>query len=446
MMDTAPIAAIATAPGVGAIGVVRVSGQSLAPLIQSLTGATLPRRRAVLAHFRDAAGEVIDVGIALYFPAPHSYTGEDVLELQAHGGPVVLQLLLKRCLELGARPAQPGEFTQRAYLNDKLDLAQAESVADLIGAATAEAARGALRSLQGVFSQEIDQLVRELIELRAVVEATLDFPEEEIDFLKQAEFGERLARVRHGVEKVLTTSRQGRLLRDGLHIVLAGRPNVGKSSLMNRLAQADVAIVTEIPGTTRDAVRQTIDLEGIPVHLIDTAGLRDTDDPVERIGVERTRSEIRTADVLVLVVDGFQGECESDRAVQDQLPSHLPCIKVMNKADLVRGAVARGLRDDQGRIWMSAKNGAGIGLLRSAILEKAGWSNPGEGVFMARERHLRALEQARAHLETADELQRGLELLAEELRLAQEALTAITGEFTADDLLGEIFSRFCIGK
>lgn len=446
MMDTAPIAAIATAPGVGAIGVVRVSGQSLAPLIQSLTGATLPRRRAVLAHFRDAAGEVIDVGIALYFPAPHSYTGEDVLELQAHGGPVVLQLLLKRCLELGARPAQPGEFTQRAYLNDKLDLAQAESVADLIGAATAEAARGALRSLQGVFSQEIDQLVRELIELRAVVEATLDFPEEEIDFLKQAGFGERLARVRHGVEKVLTTSRQGRLLRDGLHIVLAGRPNVGKSSLMNRLAQADVAIVTEIPGTTRDAVRQTIDLEGIPVHLIDTAGLRDTDDPVERIGVERTRSEIRTADVLVLVVDGFQGECESDRAVQDQLPSHLPCIKVMNKADLVRGAVARGLRDDQGRIWMSAKNGAGIGLLRSAILEKAGWSNPGEGVFMARERHLRALEQARAHLETADELQRGLELLAEELRLAQEALTAITGEFTADDLLGEIFSRFCIGK
>lgn len=446
MTDTVPIAAIATAPGMSAIGVVRVSGPKLAGFIQSLIGTELPRRSAVLARFRDAAGEVIDVGIALYFPAPHSYTGEDILELQAHGGPIVLQQLLKRCLELGARLAQPGEFTQRAYLNDKLDLAQAESVADLIGAATAEAARGALRSLQGAFSREIEKLVRELIDLRALVESTLDFPEEEIEFLKQAEFAERLVVVREYLEKVLATSRQGRLLRDGIHVVLAGRPNVGKSSLMNRLANEEVAIVTEIPGTTRDAIRQSIDIAGVPVHIIDTAGLRDTQDPVERIGVERTWSAVKSADLLLLVLDATQGEGDADRAVRDALPEGLPSIVIMNKADLVGGSAAKGLRIGNDRIWVSAKTGAGVDVLRSAILEKAGWSSLGEGLFMARERHLEALERARGHLEGAGETRLGLELLAEELRLAQEALGSITGQFTSDDLLGEIFSRFCIGK
>ena len=446
MTDTVPIAAIATAPGLSAIGVVRVSGQNLTALIKGLIGAPVRQRSAVLTPFRDAAGEVIDVGIALYFPAPHSYTGEDVLELQAHGGPVVLRMLLKRCVELGARPAEPGEFTQRAYLNDKLDLAQAESVADLIGAATTEAARGALRSLQGAFSQRIDRLVRELIDLRVLVEATLDFPEEEIDFLKQAEFGKRLALVRQYLDEVLSTSRQGRLLRDGIHVVLAGRPNVGKSSLINCLAQEDVAIVTDVPGTTRDAIKQAIDLEGVPVHVVDTAGLRDTHDPVERIGVERTRSAIRAADLVLLVMDASEGQGEADQIIQNQLPSNQPLIQVMNKADLVGFPESRGLRDERGRIWLSAKTGAGLDLLRATILQRVGWTNLGEGVFMARERHLRALDQARAHLAEATQLRLGLELLAEELRLAQEALAAITGEFAADDLLGEIFSRFCIGK
>jgi tRNA modification GTPase len=446
MTDTAPIAAIATAPGMSAIGVVRVSGPNLAVFIQSLIGAKLSPRRAMLSRFRDAQGEIIDVGIALFFPAPRSYTGEDVLELQAHGGPVVLQQLLKRCLELGARPAQPGEFTQRAYLNDKLDLAQAESVADLIGAATAEAARGAVRSLQGAFSREIEKLVRELIDLRALVEATLDFPEEEIDFLKQAEFAERLARVRGYLEKVLATSRQGRLLRDGVHIVLAGPPNVGKSSLINRLSNEEVAIVTEIPGTTRDVIRQSIDIAGVPVHVIDTAGLRDTQDPVERIGVERTWSAIKAADLLLLIVDATIGEGDADEAVRRQLPPGLPRITILNKSDLLGGAKAGGLSEGRERIWLSAKTGAGVDLLRSAILESVGWSSQGEGLFMARERHLQALERAKGHLTEAVEMRLGLEILAEELRLAQEALIGITGEFTADDLLGEIFSRFCIGK
>lgn len=443
MTDTAPIAAIATAPGMGAIGVVRVSGPSLAALIGSLIGAPLKPRQAVLAPFRDAAGEVLDVGIALYFPAPHSYTGEDVLELQAHGGPVVLQLLLKRCLELGARPAQPGEFTQRAYLNDKLDLAQAEGVADLISAATAEAARGALRSLQGMFSQEIDRLVRQLIELRALVEATLDFPEEEIEVLRQAEFGKRVAVVLGNLDQVLSASQKGRLIRDGLQAVLVGRPNVGKSSLINRLVNEEVAIVTDIPGTTRDTIRQTIDIAGIPVHLVDTAGLREPGDPIERIGIERSWSAIQGADLLVVIQDALREE--EDPAFMAQFPSDLPRIVVMNKADLIAGLKAGGLHEGE-RIWLSAKTGAGLDLLRDAIRERAGWSCPGEGFFMARERHLEALGRAKDYLANAQEKGRGLEIVAEELRLAQEAISSITGEFTSDDLLGEIFARFCIGK
>ena len=444
MTDTAPIAAIATAPGMGAIGVVRVSGPNLATLIGSLIGAPLKPRQAVLARFRDAAGEVLDVGLALYFPAPHSYTGEDVLELQAHGGPVVLHLLLKRCLELGARPAQPGEFTQRAYLNDKLDLAQAEGVADLISAATVEAARGALRSLQGVFSQEVERLVRHLIELRALVEATLDFPEEEIEVLRQAAFGERVEVVLGYLDRVLSASQKGRLIRDGLQVVLVGRPNVGKSSLINKLVNEDVAIVTDIPGTTRDTIRQTIDIAGIPVHLVDTAGLRDPGDPIERIGIERSWSAIRGADLLVVIQEAVREE--EDPAFITEFPSDLPRIVVLNKADLIGGVKASGLRDGSERIWVSAKTGAGLDLLRDAIRERAGWSSPGEGFFMARQRHLEALERAKGYLANAREKGRGLEILAEELRLAQEAVSSITGEFTSDDLLGEIFARFCIGK
>ncbi len=445
MSENDTIAAVATAPGLSGIGVVRVSGPRLGPVIAGLIGKPLPPRHAVLAEFRDARGEAIDQGIALFFPAPHSYTGEDVLELQGHGGPVVLQQLLKRCLELGARPAQPGEFTQRAYLNDKLDLAQAESVADLISAATAEAARGAMRSLQGAFSQRVEALVRSLVELRALVEATLDFPDEEIEFLKQIDGEGKLALIQAGLRDLSSASQQGSLLREGIQVVLAGQPNVGKSSLLNQLAGEELAIVTEIPGTTRDVIRQSINVEGIPAHIIDTAGLRDSSDPVERIGVERTWAAIEKADLLLLLIDATQGERDTDRDILKRLPSTLPCIRVMNKIDLLEGSAAHGRRDGRNKVWLSAKTGAGIDWLRKSLLEAVGWQG-GEGLFMARERHMRALEEARSHLDSATQQGRHLELFAEELRLAQEALGAITGDFTSDDLLGEIFSRFCIGK
>ena len=446
MIHKDTIAAIATAAGRGGIGVVRVSGPQLESFIKNLIGRALAPRQAVLADFRDARGDVIDQGIALFFPAPRSYTGEDVLELHGHGGPVVLRELLKRCLELGARPARPGEFTERAYLNDKLDLAQAESVADLIDAATTQAARSALRSLRGAFSQRIEELTRAVIELRALVEATLDFPDEEIEFLKQAEVEGKLAAASAGLEKVLAASRQGSLLREGIHVVLAGQPNVGKSSLLNRLTGEELAIVTEIPGTTRDAIRQSINLEGVPAHVIDTAGLRESDDPVEKIGIERTWSAIGKADLVVLLLDATQGESAADRAILKQLPADLPCIKVLNKIDLIGREPGYELKNGAMTVWLSAKTGAGVELLRRALLEMVGWSIGGEGLFMARERHVEALLQARAHLERAKDLGGKLELFAEELRQAQEALGAITGEFTPDDLLGEIFSRFCIGK
>ena len=327
MSENDTIAAIATAPGASGIGVVRISGPRLGPLIAVLVGRSLPPRQAILAGFRDERGEVIDQGIALFFPAPHSYTGEDVLELQGHGGPVVLQQLLRRCLELGARPAKPGEFTQRAYLNDKLDLAQAESVADLIGAATAEAARGALRSLRGAFSQRVQALVDLLVELRVQVEATLDFPEDEIEFLQQIDGEGKLAAIRAGLDELLSVSHQGSLLREGIQVVLAGQPNVGKSSLLNQFAGEDLAIVTEIPGTTRDAIRQTINVGGIPTHIIDTAGLRDSDDTVERMGIERTWALIEKADLLLLLIDATQGERDADRDIVSRLPATLPCIR-----------------------------------------------------------------------------------------------------------------------
>ncbi|MBI1991192.1 MAG: tRNA uridine-5-carboxymethylaminomethyl(34) synthesis GTPase MnmE [Betaproteobacteria bacterium] len=420
------IAAVATPPGRGGIGVVRISGPSLETMLRALVNVEVAPRRATRAAFRAADGSVIDQGLVLFFLAPHSYTGEDVIELQGHGGPVVLQLLLRRCLELGARVAEPGEFTKRAFLNDKLDLAQAESVADLIDASTAEAARCAMRSLQGEFSQRVDAMVRVLTELRMLVEATLDFPDEEIEFLEHTKARDKLADLRRQLGGVLAASRQGSLLREGIHVVIAGEPNVGKSSLMNCLAGEELAIVTDIPGTTRDAIRQTINVRGVPLHMVDTAGLREPEDKVEKIGISRTWDEISKANLVLWV--------------------GVPQIMVINKIDLCGQKPAIYAGNKTREVALSAKTGAGIELLRDAMLDAVGWGGSGEGLFMARERHLQALQTAQAHVDQASANIPQLELLAEELRLAQRALASITGEFTADDLLGEIFSRFCIGK
>ena len=446
MTENDIIAAIATAPGRSGIGVVRISGPQLDFLIAGIVGLPLPPRRAVLADFLDARREVMDQGIALYFPAPRSYTGQAVLELQGHGGPLVLQLLLKRCLELGARLAQPGEFTRRAYLNDKLDLAQAESVADLIDAATEEAARSALRSLRGAFSKRIDELVQAMIDLRARVEAAIDFPEEEEEFLGPADGGNGLAALRARLEEVLSASKQGSLLREGIQVALAGQPNVGKSSLLNRLAGEELAIVTEIPGTTRDVIRQSINLEGIAAHIIDTAGLRESSDPVEKIGIARTWTAIERADLVILLIDATRGEDAADQEILAQLPAGLPCIKVMNKIDLLQRSPEVDRTGGARIVWLSARTGAGVDLLREAVLEAVGWQTHGEGLFMARERHVQALRQADTHLEHADQHRSQHDLFAEDLRQAQKAMEAITGEYSSDDLLGEIFSRFCIGK
>lgn len=443
------IAAIATAPGRGGIGVVRVSGSGLLPFVQALTGKIPKARYATLADFKAADGSAIDSGLILHFPAPHSFTGEDVIELQGHGGPVVMQMLLSRCLDLGARLAEPGEFSRRAFLNGKLDLAQAEAVADLIDAATASAARSAVRSLQGEFSKAIHSLTDELINLRMLVEATLDFPEEEIDFLQAADAFGRLERLQSKLAETFERAGQGKLLQSGLHVVLAGQPNVGKSSLLNRLAGDELAIVTPIAGTTRDALKSSIQIEGIPLHIIDTAGLRETEDEVEKIGIERTWKEIERADVVLLLVDARSGATESDRAILERLPANLKRITVRNKIDLVGGTPERHDEGDGVAISLSAKGGEGIALLQKELLAIAGW-HQAEDVFIARERHLRALALGREHIDAARAVVEGpvpaLELFAEELRLAQQALGEITGEFTADDLLGVIFSRFCIGK
>ncbi|MEI7612113.1 MAG: tRNA uridine-5-carboxymethylaminomethyl(34) synthesis GTPase MnmE [Betaproteobacteria bacterium] len=443
--STKTIVAIATPSGRGGVGVVRVSGNHLQAFAQELGCKPLSPRLATLTPFRDSSGQVIDTGLALHFPAPHSFTGEDVLELQGHGGPVVLQMLLARCLEIGARLAEPGEFTRRAYLNGKLDLAQAEAVIDLIEATTAAAARSAVRSLQGEFSHEINGLVEQLIELRALVEATLDFPEEEVDFLQAADAFGRLDRIQSKLDAVFDRASQGKLLQSGLHIVIAGQPNVGKSSLLNRLAGDELAIVTAVAGTTRDVVRGTLQIQGVPLHVIDTAGLRETDDEVEKIGILRTWREIERADVLILLVDARSGVNAADQAIIAQLPAQLPCLTVFNKIDLAGKEAARHDEASGVSISLSAKRGEGIELLRQELLKIAGW-HPAEDVFIARERHLHALKEAREHVACARARLPQLELFAEELRVAQVALTAITGEFSADDLLGEIFGRFCIGK
>ncbi len=436
------IAAIATAPGRAGIGVVRLSGTSLADLAEILCGKTLSARVASLCDFRDQTGIAIDQGLALFFPAPYSYTGEDVLELQGHGGPVVLQQLLKRCLALGARVAAPGEFSKRAYLNGKMDLAQAEAVADLIDAATEQAVRCAQRSLHGEFSAEIQNVARLLVELRALTEATLDFPEEEIDTGTRDDQTNRLRAIQEKLHALLQSASQGSLLREGALVVLAGQPNAGKSSLLNRLAGEEVAIVTEIPGTTRDAIRQSINLQGVPLHVIDTAGLRDSDDPVEKIGIARTWAAIEKADLAILVIDATLGETKEDRAILSRLPPGLRCLHAYNKSDLAGQASGR----SGDTVTLSAKTGEGLEALRAAIAEAIGWQGDSEGVFMARARHLDAMRLAEAGLQQAATQLLRQELFAEELRRAHEALMSITGEITSDDLLGEIFSRFCIGK
>lgn len=440
------IAAIATPPGRGGIGIVRVSGSGLGTLARALTGHVPDPRRARLCDFLGAHGETLDRGVLLYFPAPNSFTGEDVLEIQGHGGPVVMQMLLTRCIELGARVAAPGEFSQRAFLNDKIDLVQAEAVADLIGAETAAAARSALRSLSGEFSREVRGLVARLIDLRMRVEAALDFPDEEIDVMAEGDVAARLSGIRADLDALLARARAGSMLRSGLHLVLAGLPNVGKSSLLNRLAGEERAIVTPVAGTTRDVLRETVQLDGIPMHVIDTAGLRQTDDPVERIGVERAWREIERADVVLQLVDACNGETFADKEVAASLPKGVERIVVENKCDLAGLGAARIEGEGVVRLRLSAMTGEGIGLLHDELLRVAGWQGRGEDVVLARERHLEALAIAREKSALAERRLGEVELCAEELRLAQEALSRITGEFSADDLLGEIFSRFCIGK
>ncbi len=464
-----PIVAIATAPGRGAVGIVRVSGRGLGALVRAVCGRSLRPREATYGAFLDADGRAIDHGLALYFPAPHSFTGEDVLELQAHGGPVVLQLLLARCLQAAAqvevsgqpllprlRLAQPGEFSQRAFLNDKIDLAQAEAIADLIDASTEAAARSASRSMAGAFSQEIHRLRDALIHLRMQIEATLDFPEEEIDFLRQADAAGQLGRLQDGVARVLQQARQGALLREGIQVVIAGQPNAGKSSLLNALAGDELAIVTAVPGTTRDKVQQTIQIDGVPLHVIDTAGLRASDDAVEKIGIARAWAAMGDADAVLFLHDLTRVNASeyvaSDediaRAMAQKLPKNVARLNVWNKADAAPAAAAELARQvPPTGIVLSAKTGAGLDALRRQLLTLAGWQSGGQGLYSARARHVQALRQVADHLADARQhLGPALDLLAEELRLAQNALSSITGEFSADDLLGVIFSEFCIGK
>ncbi|NNG25726.1 tRNA uridine-5-carboxymethylaminomethyl(34) synthesis GTPase MnmE [Telluria aromaticivorans] len=456
-LDTSPIAAIATAPGRGGIGVVRASGKSLGALIDALfPGVKLAPRHATYISFKAANGDVIDQGLALHFKGPHSYTGEDVLELQGHGGPVVLQMLLARVLEagsaLGLRLAEPGEFTRRAFLNDKLDLAQAEAVADLIDASTEAAAKSASQSLSGVFSQVVHKLVDQTTNLRMLVEATLDFPEEEIDFLEKSNARGQLATIVDSLENVFRQAAQGALLREGLNVVLVGQPNVGKSSLLNALAGADVAIVTPIAGTTRDKVTETIQIEGIPLNIIDTAGIRTDEgiDVVERIGIERTWGEVGKADVILHLLDASRGPSAADEEIVAAFPEGVPVVRIWNKIDLSGHQPSIDVAQDAVHLYLSANAHLGIDLLRTELLRIAGWQQTGESLYLARERHLIALRAAREHLDMASQHaaqdDQSLDLFAEELRLAQEQLSSITGQFTPDDLLGVIFSRFCIGK
>jgi tRNA modification GTPase len=440
------IAAIATASGAGGIGVVRVSGPQCKYLATKILGDCPPPRYAAYLNFLQANGNLIDRGIAIYYQAPNSYTGEDVLELQAHGGTALLQILLARCIELGARQAEPGEFTRRAYLNEKIDLAQAEAVADVINASSIEAAQSAIRSLSGEFSQSINVLLNQLIDLRLYVEACLDFPEEEIDFITQGNVAEKVLKNQLALATIFCKAKQGAILREGIHVVLIGQPNVGKSSLMNALAGEEVSIVTSRAGTTRDAIKSAILINGVPLHIIDTAGLRETDDEVEKIGIERTYRATESAHIALFLVDAAHGIGEEEISILKSLPQEITKIWVHNKIDLTHEKPQIINKPEGIHIFLSAKTGSGLEFLKQQLLTNVGYQNNSEGAFMARARHLNSLEKVGQHLESASLQINSAELVAEELRLAQVALSTITGEFTPDDLLGEIFSKFCIGK
>lgn len=449
------IAAIATAPGQGGIGIVRLSGLHAATIGRDICGRPLSPRQAHFCHFGDSRGEPIDSGIALYFPAPNSFTGEDVVELQGHGGTAVMELLLSRCCELGARLAQPGEFSQRAYLNDKIDLAQAEAIADLVAATTEAGARSASRSLQGAFSREVNGLMEQVVALRVYVEAAIDFPEEEIDFLAEGQVREKLDAIAVQLNRVIDTAQQGRLLRDGMKLVIAGRPNAGKSSLLNALSGEDTAIVTPIEGTTRDVLREHIQIDGMPLHIVDTAGLRESEDAVEREGIQRAWNEMASADRILLVVDaGDRAAASADidelwPELHRELANSIPVTIVHNKCDITGESPAVDASDDPVVVTLSAKTGQGLELLRSHLKAAMGYESDTAHGFIARRRHILALENARAALQSGiaqlDSLAAG-ELLAEDLRRCHTCLGEITGAMSADDLLGEIFGSFCIGK
>jgi tRNA modification GTPase len=450
MQNNAPIVAIATAPGRGGIGIIRVSGPQLGPFIFALLGLHLTPRHAHYCVFNNHDGIALDQGIALYFSAPHSYTGEDVLELQGHGGPAVMQSLLKQCMyvgtSFGVRMAAPGEFTLRAFLNNKIDLAQAEAIADLIDASSEAAARAAMSSFSGVFSNQVNSLADSIVQLRLLVEATLDFPEEEIEFLEKFQARERLFNIQQQLQTILAQSKQGMVLREGLHVVLAGEPNVGKSSLLNALAGEDLAIVTDIAGTTRDKVSQLIHINGVPITIVDTAGLRDTNDKIESMGIERSWSEIAKADVVLNLKDARSPDIELDEKIALHRSQKSVLLTVFNKADLL---VDSPISDDV-TIFISAKTGLGLDFLSTRLLKLAGWQPSQETPWLARQRHIDALEAAARHLTMAqlhaNQDDRILDLFAEELRLSHEQLGSIVGAISADDLLGKIFSSFCIGK
>lgn len=454
-----PIIALATAPGKAGVGVIRISGPQLLPIATALFNKTLTPRQASLLTLRDAQGESIDQLLAIYFAAPASFTGEDVLELQCHGGPQLLELVMKRCLELGKDQglviAEPGEFSLRAYLNNKIDLAQAEAIADLIDAQSAAAVRGAARSLQGVFSNDINGLIEEITQLRILVESTLDFPEEEIEFLENAQARERLRAVMQKLYALREGAKQGKILRDGIQLVLAGAPNVGKSSLLNRLAGEEVAIVTPIAGTTRDRVKESITIGGVPMHIIDTAGLRETSDLVEAKGIERSWEAIAAADLVIFLQDPSSSETSTTAEIVElkgqilkALSPKCPVLEVNNKSDLLISPAPE--QGEKQSMFISAKTGQGIEALKQKILELVGWGGSQEGVIVARRRHLDCLDRAATHLEQSQQFAANgnisLELFAEELRLAQDQLGQITGKLLPDDLLGKIFSQFCIGK
>jgi tRNA modification GTPase len=444
--ETDTIAAIATPTGNGGVGIIRISGSQVSYVMRSLLNKELPARTAVYCSFLDSDASVIDSGIALYFPNPHSYTGEDILELQGHGGAVVLDMVLRRVLSLGARLARAGEFTERAFLNNKLDLAQAEAVADLITSSTEHAVRSAQKSMQGVFSTQINQLVEELTELRIYVEAAIDFVDEEIDFLSDGVVENRLIRLLERLAQIQKTAKQGRLLRDGMTIVLAGKPNAGKSSLLNGLAGHEAAIVTDIAGTTRDVLRERIQLDGMPLHIIDTAGLHDSDNAIEQEGIRRAWAEIEKADKILLLIDA---RAEEDPELLASLPSHIDITKIYNKIDLLNIAATIKQHEHQTEIYLSIKTGQGMELLTEHLKQSVDFNSDTENVFIARRRHLEALNQAYESVSNAlNQLQTSLagELVAEDLRLAQNSLAEITGQFSSDDLLGKIFSSFCIGK